>query len=414
MIREIRIRNYKSIVDHTIELGRINIFIGENGCGKTNILEAIAMAGAAAVERLHSEELHSRGVRVARPSATFSSFSHVRPDKRIRISFTIEEEPSLARQITTEILAKDPKDIASGWIDQNSTPPVAAEELRSMARALETRLTKLTTELEAATRRALKSGIVSPTYLRKHSKLVAETESLTHTVERTLLAHYLRDYVIYNLNSPALRGIVANSRREPLGLGGENLDILLGAFDKSDFAELAKAAGVIGWMQSFFIDADDLLKMKGYKFGRSASLLYFRDRFMRQRGNILSAENANEGVLHVLFYLALFASDRTPQFFSIDNVETGLNPRLCRTLTKDLARLAEKHDKQALITTHNPAVLDGLNLHDDNQRLFVVYRNDEGCTQTRRIRLKPTADRPMVPLSELWMQGHLGGLPKHF
>ena len=41
MLRELTIKNYKSILDHTIELGRINVFIGENGCGKTNILEAV-------------------------------------------------------------------------------------------------------------------------------------------------------------------------------------------------------------------------------------------------------------------------------------------------------------------------------------------------------------------------------------
>jgi AAA15 family ATPase/GTPase len=49
MIRELTIKNYKSILDHTMELGRINVFIGENGCGKTNILEALAMAAAAVV-----------------------------------------------------------------------------------------------------------------------------------------------------------------------------------------------------------------------------------------------------------------------------------------------------------------------------------------------------------------------------
>jgi AAA15 family ATPase/GTPase len=47
MIREIIIKNFKSILDHTNELGRINVFIGENGSGKSNILEAVATASAA-------------------------------------------------------------------------------------------------------------------------------------------------------------------------------------------------------------------------------------------------------------------------------------------------------------------------------------------------------------------------------
>lgn len=74
MIREFSIKNYKSIVDHTIELGRINVFIGENGSGKTNILEALAMSAAALTGKLSVEDLFNRGMRVARPATMRSSF----------------------------------------------------------------------------------------------------------------------------------------------------------------------------------------------------------------------------------------------------------------------------------------------------------------------------------------------------
>ena len=49
MIPNITIKNLKSIADDTIELGRVNVFIGENGCGKSNILEAIAFASTAII-----------------------------------------------------------------------------------------------------------------------------------------------------------------------------------------------------------------------------------------------------------------------------------------------------------------------------------------------------------------------------
>ena len=45
MFTEVQIENYKSIQSLKIGLGRVNVFIGENGCGKSNILEAIALAG---------------------------------------------------------------------------------------------------------------------------------------------------------------------------------------------------------------------------------------------------------------------------------------------------------------------------------------------------------------------------------
>lgn len=83
---------------------------------------------------------------------------------------------------------------------------------------------------------------------------------------------------------------------------------------------------------------------------------------------------------------------------------------------KTLAQLAKEQDRQALVTTHNPAALDGLNLHDDDQRLFVVYRSDEGHTRARRVAVKPQApaDGPKLKLSEMWMRGMLGGIPTSF
>ncbi|MBK6533124.1 MAG: AAA family ATPase [Deltaproteobacteria bacterium] len=211
----------------------------------------------------------------------------------------------------------------------------------------------------------------------------------------------------------ALRGLQPLSRREPVGIYGENLDVLFSTFDPAQRAAILERLALISWVSDVVLDPEDRLKFAGYKLGRSTSTLYFHDRFMDASNNVFSAENANEGILHILFYLTLFSSHRTPRVFAIDNIETALNPRLCRELTKQLAALAKEHDKQALVTTHNPAILDGLNLHDDDQRLFVVSRNDEGHTVTRRIRQKPDAGGEKRMLSELWMRGHLG-LPTTF
>ena len=52
MIKEIRIKNYKSIQKLKISVGQLTVLIGENGSGKTNILEAIALASAAASDKL--------------------------------------------------------------------------------------------------------------------------------------------------------------------------------------------------------------------------------------------------------------------------------------------------------------------------------------------------------------------------
>ncbi len=47
MIRQVVIENYKPIPEMTLDLGRVTVLIGANGSGKSNILEAIALASAA-------------------------------------------------------------------------------------------------------------------------------------------------------------------------------------------------------------------------------------------------------------------------------------------------------------------------------------------------------------------------------
>src|SRR5687768_1422905 len=88
MLASLTIRNFKSIVDLTLELGRFNVFIGENGCGKTNILEGLAMAAGAAANRLGNEDLFLRGVRIAKPSLMTNAFTDTAPGSEVVIALT--------------------------------------------------------------------------------------------------------------------------------------------------------------------------------------------------------------------------------------------------------------------------------------------------------------------------------------
>jgi AAA15 family ATPase/GTPase len=397
MIEKIRIQNFKSILDYTLELGRINVLIGENGAGKTNILEAFATASAASDGELEIEDLYARGVRIAKPSITISSFLQKKPAQVIEFTLTTRASAENRAENSSWLnlrLIPDAGHIESGWrVDAGSDGVPASLD-----------------EFEQAIVKKLRS--ISKV------KQFSINEELLHKVfaiQGWGKSEQLRNFCIYDLNPIALRGIQSTSRRLPLGIHGENLDVFLEGLTQAQRRELVRYSKFIPWFDDLLIDTEDELKFKGHKLGRSTSRLYFRDRFMKKGNNVFSAENANEGILHILFYLALFLSDKTPPVFAIDNIETALNPQLCRELMKSLAAMAKAHDKQVLITTHNPAILDGLDLHDDDQRLIVVHRNEQGHTVGKRIKLKPEMQgEPKYKLSELWMRGHLGGLPKAF
>ena len=133
--------------------------------------------------------------------------------------------------------------------------------------------------------------------------------------------------------------------------------------------------------------------------------------YLRDSMHFFDQSSTNEGFMFLLFYLTLFNSKDTPPFFSIDNIETALNPRLCTELTSRLIHTAKEKNKQVILTTHSPFVLDGLDLSDDQVRLFVARRDIDGHTRIERVIYRE--DRNM-PLSELWMSGLIGGLPDNF
>lgn len=391
MIKKVSIDNYKSISSLEIPLSRINVFIGENGCGKSNILEAIAFLSASKNNDLKPEGLVRRGIRVAKPSLTFNSFLSVKIKNSISISLLKEDKVYIKSQLS----CNNSDDIYADWVENDINywtkefeETLKIEELKEVI-----------------------SGLIKEEGKEPETMFVNNILKKLWDVSRQSHKDVL-NYLIFNINTNALRGITKDSLITPLGINGEGLDVLISSFDKAQIDTLIKYAS-ISWLESILIDKTDVFKQGGYKLGRSISNLYFTDKFMQKKNNLFSAENANEGALHVLFYLALLISDKTPSFFAIDNIETSLNPKLCRDLILNISTLAVKYNKQILITTHNPAVLDGLNLHDPSQRLFIVKRDDEGHTNVEQIKIKPSSENQKLKLSELWMRGYLGGLPSN-
>ncbi len=111
MINSVQIQNFKSVVDLKLELGQFNVLIGENGCGKSNILEAMAFGGAASANKLDYEFLGSRGIRVTNPKHIFSAFGK-RPKKNIfKVNFFTNNKPDVICTITNDY--QNPKK----WID---------------------------------------------------------------------------------------------------------------------------------------------------------------------------------------------------------------------------------------------------------------------------------------------------------
>lgn len=376
MITKIRIQNFKSVEDLTIELGQVNVIIGANGTGKSNILEGIAMGGAALETPIALEYRNiSSKIRTVEASGMISGFSNPIPDK---IELTFESDDEISEW--TEILSARDNDTRSWSVWFNVITIMEEDYLRE----------KKTQVLKS-----------SPT-------VISNSEEFDNFWNWSLLREVsLSSFLIYSPEETQLRRLEEPGQIAPLGLRGEGLfyelkQIFTRPEKAEQLAEIKEQLELFEWYEDIELP-NGLLSME-YR-------LHIKDRYRAGNLEALDQRSANEGFLFWLFYLVLFTSEHTPRFFAIDNIDTAFNPRLCREVIKRLTELAKKHGKQVIFTTHNPAILDGINLHDDQQRLFITSRDDEGRTQIERIAHKPQVG---MRLSELWMQGYLGGLPTNF
>lgn len=395
MIREIEIEGFKSIDRLRLKPGRVTVLIGANGCGKSNILEAIAMAGSAASDRQEHEFLASRGIRVSDPRLMRPAFStRAAESHQIRISIDGHAMESF------DLLVKSESSVYE-WpaFDDSMTLADLVDAVRKLPKVEQKRIVE--TFVGALNRQGI-----------EHSSSLAmtfqETSALIEAIDSVLRRKPLRDFLIYAPENTALRTFQQESQILPLGIRGEGLFAhlkQLRAKHPDILAAISDRLGLIDWFGGFDVPGD----LAPYE-----QRLDIRDRYIDPLTR-LDQRSANEGFLFLLFYYTLLISPQTPRFFAVDNVDASLNPRLCARLMRDIVELARAHDRQVIVTTHNPALLDGLDLTDPEQKLYVVFRDPDGPTRVERIKPpRPIEGAPEIRLSEAFIRGHLGGLPTNF
>lgn len=391
MIREINVKNFKSIVDLTLDLGRFNVIIGANGCGKTNILEAIAFAAAANTNKLDDEFLINRDLRLAKLELMVNAFeegSYEMSEGPLKefsdgvFYVGISEEGKKDRQVAVAHNGFENK-----WV--NMSPYVNREDYELIKRVQGTGLDE---EVMDDNLEVIRRNRPEDFY-----RLIALFQTPKSEINSFLIYHPTEKHLKEVKDSPIF----------PLGIRGEGL--LQYLKDKSQqseykgmFESINEGLGMLDWFDGVIVPVD--LLNNEYK-------LSIGDRYLRDSMHFFDQRSTNEGFMFLLFYLTLFNSKDTPSFFSIDNIETALNPRLCTELTSRLIDTAKEKNKQVILTTHSPFVLDGLDLSEDEVRLFVARRDIDGHTRIERVIYRE--DRNM-PLSELWMSGLIGGLPDNF
>lgn len=394
MITKVSIKAFKSLEDVEIDLGNLNVFVGANGSGKSNLLEAIGVLSAAADGKVTDQTLLQRGVRPGVPKLYKSAFPSTGTMQLSHIYFSGSSadahydvalnnpmhDPSPAWKFKTELFERGKVKLVSRGPNLKNNPNT-------------------------------ENGLAA----LKVAELKEDDTALA-------LMRRLQAYVIFSPTTPVLRGVAPETQpRQPLGLSGGRLpdavhELLVGRSQNEPAKKVcAEVLQLIGWAKSYGSAPATELPLSPAA-SSSPRVIRFVDRYMKEGRNILSGYDASEGALFMLFLAVLAVHPKAPSFCAVDNADHGLNPGLATVLMKHFASwvLSSKDQRQILMTSHNPAVLDGLPLQDERVRLFTVDRDDQGKTIVKRVvvdeKLLGMAAKGWT-LSRLWMNKLIGGMP---
>jgi AAA15 family ATPase/GTPase len=368
MFTKLRIQNFRSIVDIEVELGRVNFIIGANGSGKTNFLEAIAFAAAAESRLMANKYFSDRGIRTT-PKDSFPNYASKK--KSVKIELFTEHDPVIYRDYSI------------------------IKSLDSSGKGIYTRAFTTLGDFDKS---------LNDYILHNPDKLNEDASEFIRALVNSKFKDTdtnIAEFIIYDPNISDLKRLEVNTRIQPIDNNGNGFVNLLLKFDDKQVLLLNKLLSLFEWFGS--------IKVHKIKSGPS----YFKifDRF-NKRAHI--EENLiNDGFWLCLFCFTVLIADKSPHFFSIEHLENGLNPRLCKKVSEEVIALAKQNDKQILVSTHSPFILDGCELYPEDTKIIALSRGQDGRTLARSVSPKFLLDNGIKP-SEGWLRGYFGGLPNNF
>ena len=415
MITSLSIRNFKSIANAQLAFGRVNLFIGANGSGKSNLLEALGLYSACLGRGIDGDILSSKGVRLSAARIFKSSFKKQPTPGLIRLSGTINGVTYSAALRTKTHSSQ--LEFHSESLTEGDSPVLVRRLSRSRMM-----------------RSDAPDQLAVPVDANPHRGLWDTHGSLAYVTPQTRAElNGIAKYVIYAPQTAFMRGLVTDTRgTEPLGLTGGRLpqavrEILAQSMSatrmEKDITKILQIIWKPGWAEMVRVGPPksdvipDALSAK-------KEVIYIVDKYMKRNRNTLSLYDASEGTLFLLFVATILAHAESPPVFALDNVDGTLNPAMVRslvdhivTITCETAPNGEEsaiRPKQVFLTSHNPSALDAIDLFEPDQRLFVVSRTSEGHTVFEWIRPAEGMTKEEwitakngTNLSQLWLDGRI-------
>jgi predicted ATPase len=386
-LAKIKLENILSFKDAELELRPLNVLIGANASGKSNLIRAFGLVKSLPND-LQKEisdgggpgawiNRKTNGIARITLSQLNGFVSYTVALKTVAQTYEIVEEfaPMVFR-----------RDLAKLSIPGNNPDADRAEIMR--VRETFNLRDHLENEAKLAT-----------LLLSTQQSVLAQVRIPGHLIGS--LASALQGIRLYREfktgpGTQARQGIASSALAGYLSEDGSNLALVLNELNLINSLKHANEA--LHRFSDLFTEVVALTR-------GGTTQLYVREEGV---GEPFAATSLSDGTLRLLCLLAVLLDPAPPPLVCIEEPEVGMHPDAIRMIADLLVEASSK--TQLIVTTHSPALVDALS--DQPESVVVCERNFDGFTEFRRLKntdLDAWLER--YSLGELWQKGEIGGNP---
>lgn len=426
MLKSLGLHGILSFKDTSLELKPLNILIGANGSGKSNLIEAISILQAAprglpAVfhkggwigdwfwQGEEPSEIHPQTERVSENRPTYDAVSSLSSGEgeisaiiapagkktpvplryTLRLRLTEQGELDIAKErLETEVPYPGHKNTyvcfslqnGHGIINEPSedTDPNTGMQIRA----------------QRVRQRKLKPETLTPGqsvfHERRDPDLYPEIDFVSKQFDSIRL---YREWTFGRRSAPRL----PQPSDQPNAFVDEdasNLALVLNRMERD---------GSIKKVEEYLRDFMDSFERISVQIEAGTAQLFIRERGMQR---VIPATRLSDGTLRILQLLAILCHPAPPPLVCMEEPELGLHPDAISMLAKLLKDASER--TQLVITTHSDTLVDEFT--EDPESVVVCEKGFDGETNFSRldaVDLREWLER--YSLGELWRKGEIGG-----
>lgn len=361
IVREIHAANYRSLRSIRFPTGRLTVFVGANGVGKTNLYRALQLLQASAAGTLAHELAAEGGLE----SASWAGKRRVSDSPRLLLSagFGAPAEPGILYAYEVEIGAPPPGGPGAFPLE----PDIKQEALLFHHRGRNHRLLERKGRAVMARDADGKRTELSRELLASETALGSFDEPQrfpdVHAIKRLML-----DWRFYHdLRTDS----VSPLRRPCVAVATPTL--------ASDGANLAAVLATLVHIRRDTVDLDRAIEdaFPGARLvvpppGKDASFgLVFPDVPRR----VFESRELSDGTLRYLALAGALLALRLPSFIALNEPESSLHPDLLEPLARLIARASER--TQVWLVTHSERLAAALEKHGGVAPRTVIKRDGE-------------------------------------